>query len=119
MFSLIGTEDNEQSSIKFSIDSVFSTPILPLTSYDINTEYQPPSYEGDDKFNALFAPRKSFGITQFSLNTPSTANIRQVPRLLLHIAIDNSDIEMVTYLLSRGANVSGCGHHSSHYCLLF
>ena len=89
MFSLIGTEDNEQSSVKFSINSVLSTPVLPLTSYDINTEYQPPSYEGDEKFNALFAPRKSFGITQFSLNTPSTAN------------------------------VSGCGHHYCHYCLLF
>ena len=105
MFSLIGAEDNKQISVKFSINSVLSTPVLPLTSYDINTEYQPPSYEGDEKFNVLFAPYKSFGITQFSLNTPSsTANIHQVPHLLLHIAIDNSDIEMVTYLLSRGAN---------------
>ena len=54
-----------------------------------------------------------------SLLTHPLLPIHQVPRLLLHIAIDNSDIEMVTYLLSRGANVSGCGHHYSYYCLLF
>ena len=74
--------EHYMSSVKFSINSVLSTPVLPLTSYDINTEYQPPSYEGDEKFNALFAPYKSFGITQFSLNTPSTANIHQVSCLL-------------------------------------
>lgn len=83
-----------------------TTPFQPLTSYDINKEYESPTYEGDEKFNALFSTNKSFGHTQLVPDTPISTNIRQTPRLLLHVAIDNGDEDMVRYLLSRGACVS-------------
>lgn len=77
--------------------------IPPLLSFDVNHEYKPPAYESDE---SLLALRR--GSERVSVVTPPTAlrAALQKSSLLLHVAINNGDIEMVKYLLSLGADVS-------------
>ena len=81
---------------------------LPSVAVDVNAEYSPPSYQKDEYLNVLFSSHK--GPRALSL-TPhlvtSATKLVQRPHLLLHVAIDNNHLEMVEYLLVKGADVSG------------
>lgn len=92
----------------FSIPTLDTCPLnKPLDStYDIDTEYDPPSYEEDEKFNTLFSSRRSMTF-QSVLQTPGSIN-KERPHLLLHLAINNGDVDMLKYLLDKGANVNKC-----------
>ena len=63
---------------------------------DINSEYSSPSY-GDESYFDRYQKH-------FSVAPP--ACISTTHKLLLHIAIGNRDIEMTTFLLENGADVS-------------
>ena len=63
---------------------------------DINLEYSSPSY-GDESYFDRYQKH-------FSVAPPSC--ISSTHKLLLHIAIGNRDIEMITFLLEKGADVS-------------
>ena len=86
-----------------------SLPICSLNSvpsFDINAEYKPPFYEEDEKFNMLLSSRKgSERISVVNVSAAAKSTAKQ-PSLLLHIAISNGDLEMVTYFLDKGADVS-------------
>ena len=77
----------------------------PSSSFDINSEYKPPVYEEDDKYNALLSLRKGSERISVIALTPSSG-LSEKPALLLHIAISKGDTEMVKYFLEKGANVS-------------
>ena len=87
---------------------------------DVNAEYQPPSYTEDHFFNQISIRRRSSALVSHPLSpsSPSSFSTPQPPaRLLLHIAIENGDLEMAKYLLEKGADVCvyvcvcvcGCG----------
>ncbi len=83
----------------------------------MNVEYQSPSYSDDSYYNQLFSRRRSSAAVTRPLSpTPSTS--RAPRQLLLHIAVDNQDLEMVKYLLKKGANVrdreGGRGMNQQH-----
>ena len=83
------------------------------SGFDVNTEFQPPSYAEDSYFNQLLARRRSTGLHASSLSplsplspTSLSSQLLTPSRLLLHIAIEQSHLPMVKYLLEKGANVS-------------
>lgn len=67
-----------------------------LGDIDINSEYSSP-FCGDESYFDSY--QKHFSVAPPSCISPSH-------KLLLHIAIGNRDIEMITYLLEKGADVS-------------
>ena len=78
---------------------------------DINVEYQAPSYTDDSYYNQVFGQRRAsthvpHPLSPLSPLSPTPSNPHP-PRLLLHIAVCNGDVEMVRFLLERGADVSG------------
>ena len=79
--------------------------ISPLNSYDVDTEYEPPSYHGDSLINNLSAlPKSTPDLRAESINAPILL-FKERPSLLLHVAISNNDTNMVKYLLDKEANV--------------
>ena len=81
-------------------------------SVDINSEYSSPSYTEESYFNQMLRFRSSVDVMEQSVSpspvsatTGATSDLRP-HKLLLHLAIDNRDDEMVTYLLEKGADVS-------------
>lgn len=82
-----------------SQNSQYSTPpeVMQIQGdIDINSEYSSPSY-GDESYFDRY--QKHSSVTPPSCISPSH-------KLLLHIAIGNRDIEMTTFLLEKGADVS-------------
>ena len=78
---------------------------------DVNVEYQPPSYAEDYFFNQISIRRRSSAPVSHPLSpsSPSSPSTPQPPaRFMLHIAIENGDLEMSKYLLEKGADVRGC-----------
>ena len=87
------TSDLSQTSqYRFSTVSIMTD-----NGIDVNTEYRPPT--SDDSC-----------VYQHPSPTPSPSPAASVPHpspyLLLHIAVVNGDLNMVLYLLERGADVS-------------
>ena len=75
----------------------FSTlSIVTDEGIDINTEYRPPT--SDDSFH--------HHSTTFSPSPTAAPSPNPSPYLLLHIAVVNRDLDMVLYLLDKGADVS-------------
>lgn len=75
----------------------FSTlSIVTDEGIDINTEYRPPT--SDDSYQ-----HHSTALSPSSTVAPSP---NPSPYLLLHIAVVNRDLDMVLYLLDKGADVS-------------
>ena len=91
---------------------------------DVNVEYLSPAYADDAFFGQSFNRRRSSvhmvrNVTILSPHSPLGACVGEAGggvggcgmspedhRLLLHIAIENHNLEIVSYLLSQGANVS-------------
>ncbi len=73
-----------------------SEAIQPLGDTDINSEYCSPSHGDESSFDRY---QKCSSVTPPSCISTSH-------KLLLHIAIGNRDIEITTFLLEKGANVS-------------
>ena len=77
--------------------------------FDVNAEFQPPSFAEDSLFNQLIMRRRSSGLQPrpHSLHSPLTLSTFSLssPRLLLHIAVEQNHHPMVKYLLEKGANV--------------
>ena len=73
---------------------------------DINSEYSSPSYSDESYFDHFYRCQRS--LTHPSVTHPphSSCAISQPQKLLLHIAIGNKDIEMITFLLEKGADVN-------------
>ena len=79
---------------------------------DVNVEYQPPSYYDETLLGLGFNHRRSSVQVIRNLNVPSPVspvlgvNFPQDGyRLLLHIAIEQNNLEMITFLLSENADV--------------
>ena len=77
---------------------------------DINVEYQAPSYGDDSYYNQVFSQRRASAHVPHPLSPLSplspTPSDPHPPRLLLHIAVCNGDVEMVRFLMEKGADVS-------------
>lgn len=88
---------------------------------DVNVKYLPPAYADDAFFGQSFNRRRSSmhmvrNVTLLSPHSPLGAEAGggaggcgispEDHRLLLHIAIESHNLEIVSYLLSQGANVS-------------
>lgn len=72
--------------------------------FDVNAVYVPPSYKEEDSSFVFSGARRP--VRQSILPTTPRPLLNQTSQLLLHIAIDNNDINMVKYLLDKGADVS-------------
>ena len=91
--------------------SRYSVSMVTEQGLDVNVEYQPPSYAEDYFFNQLSIRRRSSAPLSHPLSplSPSSPSSPRTPAsLLLHIAIDNGDLEMTKYLLEKGADVCHC-----------
>ena len=65
----------------------------------MNTEYRPPNLDYSSSYNRLSSIVSPSSVSTGPLPHPS-------PYLLLHIAVVNKNLEMVLYLLDKGADVS-------------
>jgi hypothetical protein len=108
---------------RFSVISVSSNQ-----GVDINAQYQPPTFSDDAFFGQNFNRRRSSlymaarTVTLLSPSSPvgagqsATVGCGYSPddhKLLLHIAIEKGNLEIVNYLLSQDANVSCWKLHST------
>ena len=80
----------------------FSTmSIVTDDGVDVNAEYQPPSLDDSSHLHQRYSATLPPHFSPSSSSSPHPS-----PRLLLHIAVVNNDLDMVLYLLEKGADVS-------------
>lgn len=106
----VSLQDDSHNAKRFSLISVLTNQ-----GVDINVEYHAPSYSDDHFFLPGFSRRKSSAMRGVSLSSPfSPLSPASCPtgeqesgeqRLLLHIAIKQNYLAMVTFLLSEKADV--------------
>lgn len=88
--------------------------IMSEQGLDVNSKYQPPKYDDEPIFSygRLSRQRSSIpiqvpGVPDSPLSPVSQKEETKVSHhLLLHIAIEKKDVEMVKFLLGKGADVS-------------
>ena len=73
--------------------------------FDINAAYVPPSHKEEEHLFASFSPRRSVVRPSSLIPFSPRPSMDHTPQLLLHVAIDNGDLNMIKYLLEKGANV--------------
>lgn len=85
---------------------LFHPPVSSIAKdgVDINQPYLPPAYDDEKKIFETQVSRRLFhdGLPPSS----PYPSLRHPPQLLLHVAIGNRDLNMVKYLLDKGADVS-------------
>jgi ankyrin repeat protein len=78
----------------------FSTlSIVTEKGIDVNSEYHPPNSDDSSSYHPLSSVLSPSAVSTGPLPHPS-------PYLLLHIAVVNKDLDMVLYLLDKGAEVN-------------
>ena len=89
-------------------------PVPTEQGVDVNVEYLKPSY-GDDSMFSQFSNRRRSSAQMLGSLVPSSplspqmvspSTSQQPHKLVLHIAIEKRDLEMVKFLLDIGADVS-------------
>ena len=69
-----------------------------VAGIDVNSEYSPPNSDDSSSYHRLSSVLFPSAVSTGPLPHPS-------PYLLLHIAVVNKDLDMVLYLLDKGAEV--------------